>query len=286
MDTKGKPLPGATVKIKNTNKVVQTNAQGEFELKDTEDKVLLYVSFIGYKPQEVTARSSDVITITLEDVEGSLDQVVVVAYGTSKVKDITGSVSHLGVADIKNAPMGATVQSMLQGKAAGVNVMIQSASPSSPVSVIIRGASSLSGDNQPLWVIDGVPQYNASTSGNIANTLYNLNLNDVESIDILKDASATAIYGSRGAAGVILVTTKHGREGMKPTIEFATRYGKQFIDKSKIDVLVADQYIGLSKASVREAIMTVGGLDYFTRQFIDEAKFNEKFKSTSHLSKN
>lgn len=286
VDTKGKPLPGATVKIKNTNKVVQTNAQGEFELKDTEDKVLLYVSFIGYKPQEVTARSSDVITITLEDVEGSLDQVVVVAYGTSKVKDITGSVSHLGVADIKNAPMGATVQSMLQGKAAGVNVMIQSASPSSPVSVIIRGASSLSGDNQPLWVIDGVPQYNASTSGNIANTLYNLNLNDVESIDILKDASATAIYGSRGAAGVILVTTKHGREGMKPTIEFATRYGKQFIDKSKIDVLVADQYIGLSKASVREAIMTVGGLDYFTRQFIDEAKFNEKFKSTSHLSKN
>ncbi|TCC88979.1 SusC/RagA family TonB-linked outer membrane protein [Pedobacter hiemivivus] len=296
VDTKGKPLPGATVKIKNANKVVQTNAQGEFELKDTEDKVLLYVSFIGYKPQEVIGRSSDAVTIILEDVEGSLNQVVVVAYGTSKVKDVTGSVSHLGTAEIANAPMGASVQSLLQGKAAGVNVMIQSASPSSPVSVIIRGASSLSGNNQPLWVIDGVPDYsntsfekdgriNSSISGNIANKLYNLNLNDVESIDILKDASATAIYGSRGAAGVVLVTTKHGREGMKPTIEFSTRYGKQFIDKSKIGVLVADEYINLSKASVREAVMTVGGLDYFTRQFIDEAKFNNKFKNTSHLTK-
>jgi TonB-linked SusC/RagA family outer membrane protein len=285
VDNKGKPLPGATVKVKYTGKVVQTDAQGEFELKDTEDKVTLIVSFVGYKEQELIARSSDTVTIALEAAEGSLEQVVVVAYGTSKVKDLTGSVSHLGVADIKNAPMGASIQSMLQGKAAGVNVMIQSASPSSPVSVIIRGASSLSGDNQPLWVIDGVPQYNASTSGNISNSLYNLNLNDVESIDIMKDASATAIYGSRGAAGVVLVTTKHGKEGMKPTIEFSTRYGKQFIDKNKIDVLVADQYIGLSKASVREAIMSVGGLDFFTRKFIDETKFNEKFKNTSHLSK-
>lgn len=286
VDNKGKPLPGATVKIKHTNKVAQTNSAGEFELNDTEEKVTLVVSYIGYKEQELTVKSSDSITITLEDAEGSLDQVVVVAYGTSKVKDITGSVSHLGVADIKNAPMGASIQSMLQGKAAGVNVMIQSASPSSPVSVIIRGASSLSGDNQPLWVIDGVPQYGASTSGNISNTLYNLNLNDVESIDILKDASATAIYGSRGAAGVVLVTTKRGKDGMKPTIEFSSRYGQQFIDRSKVDVLNAEQYIGLSKASVREAVMTVGGLDYFTRQFIDEAKFNDKFKSTSHLSKN
>lgn len=297
VDIKGKPLPGATVKIKNTTKVAQTNTAGEFELNDTEEKVVLVASYIGYKQQEVIARSSEAVIITLEEVEGSLNQVVVVAYGTAKAKDVTGSVSHLGTADIRNAPMGASVQSMLQGKAAGVNVMIQSASPSSPVSVIIRGASSLSGNNQPLWVIDGVPDYSNtsyendgriknSLSGNIANKLYNLNLNDVESIDVLKDASATAIYGSRGAAGVVLVTTKHGREGMKPTIEFSTRYGQQFIDKSKIGVLVADQYIGLSKAAVREAVMSVGGLDYFTRQFINEAKFNEKFGGTSHLTKN
>lgn len=285
-DTKGRPLAGATVRVKGSEKGVMTNTAGEFVIKNIEDRQTIVVSFIGFKQKEVFLRSLELVNIELEENEGSLDQVVVVAYGTSKVKDVTGSVSHLGTADIKNAPMGATVQSMLQGKAAGVNVMIQSASPSSPVSVIIRGASSLSGDNQPLWVIDGVPQYNASTSGNISNTLYNLNLNDVESIDILKDASATAIYGSRGAAGVVLVTTKHGREGMKPTIEFSARYGKQFIDRSKIGVLVADQYIGLSKASVREAVMTVGGLDYFTRQFIDEAKFNEKFKGTSHLTKN
>ena len=94
--------------------------------------------------------------------------------------------------------------------AAGVNVTIQSASPTSPVSVIIRGQSSLSGNNQPLWVIDGIPEYNSGVSGTISNVLYSLNLNDVESIDILKDASSTAIYGSRAANGVIVVTTKSG----------------------------------------------------------------------------
>ncbi len=140
-----------------------------------------------------------------------LEEAVAVGYGTTKVKDMTGAVTRLGSKDMETAPMGATIQSMLQGKAPGVNVMISSASPTSPVSVIIRGSSSLSGDSQPLWVIDGVPEYNASTSGDVSNTLYNLNLTDVESVDILKDASATAIYGSRAANGVVLVTTKRGK---------------------------------------------------------------------------
>lgn len=105
--------------------------------------------------------------------------------------------------------MGSSVQSMLQGRAAGVNVMVQSASPTSPVSVTIRGVSTLSSSGtQPLWVIDGVPDYSSNTSGDITNSLFNLNLGDIESIDILKDASATAIYGSRAANGVVMVTTK------------------------------------------------------------------------------
>ena len=175
--------------------------------------------------------------------------------------------------------MGASIQSMLQGRAPGVNVMISSASPTSPVSVIIRGSSSLSGDSQPLWVIDGVPEYSAGTSGNISNTLYNLNLTDVETIDILKDASATAIYGSRAANGVVLVTTKRGKKGMKPTLEFSARYGIQTMNANDFGVLNAEEYIALSKAAVRASFFTRGSLDYFTRKYIDETKFNA---STNH----
>ena len=150
---------------------------------------------MGMKSQKVTVGPKNVINVTLEEEMNRLEEAVAVGYGTTKVKDMTGAVTRLGSKDMETAPMGATIQSMLQGKAPGVNVMISSASPTSPVSVIIRGSSSLSGDSQPLWVIDGVPEYNASTSGDVSNTLYNLNLTDVESVDILKDASATAIYG-------------------------------------------------------------------------------------------
>ena len=185
---------------------------------------------------------------------------------------MTGAVSRLGKKEIETAPMGASIQSMLQGRAPGVNVMIGSASPTSPVSVIIRGSSSLSGDSQPLWVIDGVPEYSAGTSGNISNTLYNLNLSDVETIDILKDASATAIYGSRAANGVVLVTTKRGKKGMTPTLEFSARYGIQTMNANDFGVLNAEEYIALSKAAVRASFFTRGTLDYFTRKYIDEEK--------------
>ena len=284
-DVNGNPLEGVSVLVKGAALGTQTDVEGNFSINTPTEHSILIFSSVGFEDKEVVVKNNRFISVQLLLKEDRLEETVIVAYGRSKVKDLTGSVSHIGQKDLDNAPMGASVQSMLQGKAAGVNVIIQSASPTSAVSVVIRGASSLSGDNQPLWVIDGVPQYNASTSGNITNTLYNLNLDDVESIDILKDASATAIYGSRGASGVVLVTTKHGREGMKTAIDFSSRYGLQVIDKSKIGVLVADQYKELSKASVREAVMTVGGLDYFTRQFIDEAKFNAKFKNTSHMSK-
>ncbi|TXH21336.1 MAG: SusC/RagA family TonB-linked outer membrane protein [Chitinophagaceae bacterium] len=285
-DINGSPLSGVSVLVKGSTIGTQTDVNGAFTINVPSESSTLVFSSVGYEDKELVVKNNRFISVQLLLKEARLEETVIIAYGKAKVKDLTGSVSHIGQKDLDNAPMGSTVQSMLQGKAAGVNVLIHSASPTSAVSVVIRGASSLSGDNQPLWVIDGVPQYNSGTSGNITNTLYNLNLDDVESIDILKDASATAIYGSRGASGVVLVTTKHGREGMKTTIDFSARYGTQIIDGSKIDVLKADQYKELSKASVREAVMSVGGLDYFTRQFIDEQKFNEKFKNTSHMSKN
>lgn len=282
---KGIPLTGVAIQIKGTNKKTVTDSNGNYSIQVPDKSNTLMFSYIGMIKQEIEINGRTIINVVMEEEISSLDEVVVVGYGTSKKKDMTGSVSRIGAKEIANSAMGATVQSMLQGKAAGVNVMVASASPTSPVSIVIRGASSLSGDNQPLWVIDGVPQYNAGTSGNITNTLYNLNLNDVESIDVLKDASATAIYGSRGASGVVIVTTKHGKEGMKPVIEFSSQYGIQHIDNNKIQILDRAQYIAFSKAAVKEGIMTVGGLDYFTRKYIDETKFNAKFAKTSNVTK-
>lgn len=235
---------------------------------------------MGMKSQKVTVGPKNVIDVTLEEEMNRLEEAVAVGYGTTKVKDMTGAVTRLGSKDMETAPMGATIQSMLQGKAPGVNVMISSASPTSPVSVIIRGSSSLSGDSQPLWVIDGVPEYNASTSGDVSNTLYNLNLTDVESVDILKDASATAIYGSRAANGVVLVTTKRGKAGMKPQLEFSARYGIQTLNANDFRVLTADEYIRVSKAACAMSLFTRGSLDYFTKKYVDEAYFNSHINNS------
>ena len=192
-DTSGDPLPGVTILVDGTTIGVATDNEGKYSLECPEAPDLaLNFTFMGMKSQKVTVGPKNVIDVTLKEEMNRLEEAVAVGYGTTKVKDMTGAVTRLGSKDMETAPMGATIQSMLQGKAPGVNVMISSASPTSPVSVIIRGSSSLSGDSQPLWVIDGVPEYNASTSGDVSNTLYNLNLTDVESIDILKDASATA----------------------------------------------------------------------------------------------
>ena len=276
-DEGGGLMPGVTVLIKGTQVGVATDIEGKFEIATTNsDKLVLVFSFVGMQTKYVTVGNNTVINVVLEEEINRLDEVVAVGYGTTKAKDMTGAVSRLGKKEIETAPMGASIQSMLQGRAPGVNVMISSASPTSPVSVIIRGSSSLSGDSQPLWVIDGVPEYSAGTSGNISNTLYNLNLTDVETIDILKDASATAIYGSRAANGVVLVTTKRGKKGMKPTLEFSARYGIQTMNANDFGVLNAEEYIALSKASVRASFFTRGSLDYFTRQYIDETKFNAK----------
>lgn len=271
-DSKQKPLPGVSIRIKGTQSGTVTGNDGSFAI-EADDKDVLQFSFIGYLSKDVPVGNASDLLITLTENNSTLNQVVVQAYGTAKIKDITGSVAHLGTKEIRNAPMGATLQSMLQGKVAGVNVAIQSASPTSPISVIIRGASSISGSNQPLWVIDGVPDYSNNTSGNIANSLYNLNLNDVESIDILKDASATALYGSRAANGVVIVTTRRGVEGMRPTIELSTRVGLQVQNFNKYEYMDAPTYIDFATKANREEAYNRGAFDYFTRLYLNEQAF-------------
>ncbi len=274
-DESGEPIPGASVMLKGTKTGTITDMDGRFTLsyyagKNTE----LLVSFVGMGSQTIKLTGKKQIIVRLRPEINSLDEVVITGYGSSKRKDLTGSVSRVGKAELATTPMTNNIQGMLQGRAAGVNVMISSASPTSPVSVIVRGVSSLSGDGQPLWIIDGVPQYSDTTSGDVSNTLYNLNLNDVESIDILKDASSTAIYGSRAANGVVIVTTKSGSQGMRPVIEASTRLGWQFIDSNKMKSCTAEQYRTFSKAAIIDEAFRVGRQTYFTKKFLDDDKFN------------
>lgn len=281
-DDSGQILPGATIKNENSGEFTITDVNGAFSIKvNTGDK--LTFTFVGLNNETVIIDNRAKYEVMMTTDTQILQDVVVIGYGnTQKVKDLTGSISHMGEKEIKQATIGTTVQSMLQGRAAGVNVQIQSASPTSPVSVIIRGQSSLSGDNQPLWVIDGIPEYNAGVSGSISNVLYSLNLNDVESIDILKDASSTAIYGSRAANGVIVVTTRSGREGMRPTLEFSSKVGYQLLNMNGYDYFTSKEYIAFTQAATRHELASRGTCDYFTRMYLDEAAF--KALNTSEIN--
>ena len=277
-ETTGLPLPGVSIQNLNDKTGAYSDYEGNYTLNVRPGDRILF-SYIGFKKREqvisgMFSARNNVMNISLDEDAIALESVAVIGYGnTQKIKDVTGSIAHMGKKELETAPMGSTVQTMLQGRAAGVNVQIQSASPTSPVSVIIRGQSSLSGDNQPLWVIDGIPEYNAGVSGSVSNVLYSLNLNDVESIDILKDASSTAIYGSRAANGVIVVTTKSGKEGMKPTLELSTRWGYQLMNFNGYDYFKGAEYLNFTKKATRHELYNRGTFDYFTRLYLSEAEF-------------
>jgi len=277
-DQNGLSLPGVSIQNLTGKTGAYSDMDGNYTL-DVKPGDRLLLTYIGFKSREqqivpsISAQNG-VLNIVLEEDAIALESVAIIGYGnTQKIKDITGSIAHMGKKELATAPMGSTVQSMLQGRAAGVNVQIQSASPTSPISVIIRGQSSLNGDNQPLWVIDGIPEYNSGVSGSISNVLYSLNLADVESIDILKDASSTAIYGSRAANGVIVVTTKGGKEGMKPILELSTRWGYQQMNFNGYDYFTGADYLKFTKAATRKELYNRGTFDYFTRLYLSETEF-------------
>jgi len=221
VDEKGNPLLGVTVKIKQSQQAVSTNSVGEFVLTNVPSDAILQFSFIGYQTKELPAKSN-LGTIQLELINAKLNEVVVVGYGTTKKGDLTGAISSLKPTETEGETF-TSVDRLLQGKIAGVDVSTTTAQPGAAVSVIIRGANSLRGDNQPLYVIDNVPQqstgatqpspFSSSDIQTAQDPLVSLNPEDIESIDVLKDASATAIYGSRGANGVIIITTKKGKKG-------------------------------------------------------------------------
>jgi len=206
----GSSLPGATVQVKGTSNGVLTDIDGKFSIKVKSGSILAF-TFIGYVPQEVTVTTARTLNIALQLSSTTLEQVVVIGYGQVKKSDATGSVSVLGSKDFNRGAI-TSPQDLLVGKSAGVVITSNGGAPGGGATIRVRGGSSLTATNDPLIIIDGVPLDSRGISG-MSNPLASVNPNDIESFTVLKDASATAIYGSRASNGVILITTKRGKVG-------------------------------------------------------------------------
>lgn len=242
IDENGEPIIGANVVVKGTTNGTITDIDGSFSL-DIEPGSLLHISYIGYNSLDI--KGEDGLSIRMKEDSQALDEVVVVGYGTMKKRDLTGSVSSVKAEEIQRSPVTSLDQA-IQGKAAGVQVTQASSAPGGRVSIRVRGGNSLSSSNEPLYVVDGYPISAGSSAGGngvAQNPLATINTSDIESIEILKDASATAIYGARGANGVVLITTKRGNIG-KPQITFDGYYGVQTVGK-KLDMMDAREFATL-----------------------------------------
>lgn len=234
----GEALPGVSVVVKGTTKGTATNFDGEFKL-DVEANQTLIFSFIGYTPQEVVVGSGNVINVQLAQSIESLEEVMVIGYGTVKKNDATGSVQAITSEDFNPGAI-VTPEALISGKIAGVQITNGGGSPGEGATIRIRGGSSLSASNDPLFVIDGVPVDNDGISG-MKNPLSTINPNDIETFTVLKDASATAIYGSRASNGVVIITTKKGLKGNPLKVNY-NQYFAVSSPINQIPVLDADKY--------------------------------------------
>lgn len=272
-DKKGDPLPGITVTVKGTKNATSTNNQGVYTLNNVGADGVLRFTGAGISAQEVAVAGKSSVNAELETSVSNLNEVVVVGYGTRKVKDATGSVASLSTKDFNKGQIS-TPEQLLQGRTPGVIVTPSSGEPGAAATINIRGTSSIRGSQEPLYVVDGVPISSGGTSGSLSgiegsstpkNPLMFLNPNDIENISVLKDASSTAIYGSRGANGVILITTKSGR-GSKGSFSFSASTSVAKIAKrydlldaptflSKLTKIKQDQ--GLSAADIATSFITI-----------------------------
>nr|WP_083470204.1 TonB-dependent receptor [Rufibacter tibetensis] len=240
----GEPLPGVTVLLKGSTTASSTGVDGSFTLSVPEASGVLIFSYIGYTTQEKAFTGPGTINVVLSDDTKALEEVVVVGYGTQKRADITGAIATLDAKAIEERPI-ARVDQALVGQMAGVRVQQTSGLPGKGFSIQVRGSGSITAGNEPLYVIDGFPldvsTQNSAGGFSQGNPLDNINPNDIESIQVLKDASAAAIYGSRGANGVVIITTKKGKSG-KPKINYNTYAGWNETAK-KLDVLSGEEWI-------------------------------------------
>ncbi|WP_395064178.1 SusC/RagA family TonB-linked outer membrane protein [Flavobacterium sp.] len=260
-DSKGTTIPSVNVKIKGTATTSVSNLDGKYEIKAASNAVLEF-SFIGFATQEIAIKGRKTISVTMSENSEDLKEVVVIGYGSQKKGDVNSAISSIKSKDLEDLKQ-VSVDQMLQGKAAGVSVTNNSGQPGGAVSIRVRGTTSINGTNEPLYIIDGVPVSgdatgratsgrpisgndfgaNGNSGNNAVSPLSMINPNDIQSIDILKDASATAIYGSRGANGVIIITTKSGKKGTGK-IAYEGYTSVQSVYK-KLDVLNLSQYATL-----------------------------------------
>ncbi|WP_461534097.1 SusC/RagA family TonB-linked outer membrane protein [Sinomicrobium sp.] len=253
----GEALAGSTVAVKGTNTGTIADFDGNFEIEIPDRNAVLVFSYVGFSPKEVRVGVQTVLQVELEPDMGKLSEVIVIGYGSQRKSDVTGAVSSVSAEELQAVPASSFEQA-LQGRAAGVQVTQASGVPGGGTNIRIRGTSSVNASSEPLYVIDGmlvnseVGETSAGGRGGGISPLSTINPNDIESIEILKDASATAIYGSRGANGVVLITTKKGKEG-RETISFNAYYGVQQLS-NKLHLLDAREYATL----VNEAEVNAG----------------------------
>ncbi|QGY43514.1 SusC/RagA family TonB-linked outer membrane protein [Maribellus comscasis] len=270
-DENGEPLPGVTVMIKGTMQGTITNIDGNYTLQSIPAEGVLVFSFVGMRSQEIEVGNQTSIDVSMVTDAIGIDEVVAIGYGVTKKSDLTGSITTVKSEDLENVKMQSIDQGLV-GRAAGVQVISSSGVPGSAPAVRIRGTTSLQGANEPLYVIDGFPIYAGGGSGNAGGQagssnisgISSINPNDIASIEILKDASATAIYGARAANGVVLITTKSGSIG-NDKISFSANYGFQNITQ-KLDMMDAYNYALLQN----EAVVNDGGAAIYSDEDLAE----------------
>ena len=241
-DVTGNTLPGVTVVIKGKTQGTITNINGEYIIDNTLPSDTLVFSFIGMNTQEIAINSRSVINVVMEESTIGLKEVIAVGYGTQSKRTITGSIQSVGSEDLADMPVTTTAQK-LQGKLSGVQITQTTGKPGEGMKVRVRGQASLTAGNDPLYVVDGFP---------IIGDISSINPNEIESISVLKDASSAALYGSRAANGVVLVTTKHGKPGKK-SISISSTYGWQAVpDRGRPDMMNATEFATFKKESFED----------------------------------
>src|SRR2546421_1793150 len=259
IDTKeGTPLPGVTIQVKGTKVATQSQTDGSYRIEAPQGARALVFSFVGYEDKEVPIGSSAEVNVDLNPGNKSLQDVVVIGYGTARKSDLTGSVGSVKATQLQERP-AASLNQELAGRIAGVQVNTNSGRPGGQTSVRIRGFSSIQTTNNPLYVVDGVI-LPVGTQTNSSNSIDYINPNDIASVEVLKDASATAIYGARGANGVILITTKRGTSS-GGRITYDADFGTTTIGPKRVEMLNAQEFIDIEN------------LDYDNIKFYDSAKW-------------
>lgn len=254
-DKKGNPLEGVSVQVKG-GKGVSTDKDGSFSFKDVDEKAVLLISYIGYKTVEIPVNGRAVLSISMEEADKSMNEVVVVGYGTQKKRLVSGSIASIKSDAIENLSTPSLDRAM-QGQAAGVQVNSSNGIPGGATEVRIRGIGSINAGNQPLYIIDGVQITPEPRNRNIAsaNPLSGINSNDIESIEILKDAAAASIYGAQAGNGVVIITTKKGKSG-KARVNFNSYIGYTDLIK-KPDMLDGKTWVALRReAAVNSGVLT------------------------------